>query len=572
MNFFKPFMSFITFENSTHMRTSQFKRMVPLLLVITLTLTSCGVATKISDDFSEFSKGLRADLEGDNSVGFLGGLATDEPSATIAGQDALEAGGNAVDAAIAIYFNLAVTRPSLAGLGGGGVCIVHDAQSNITKTLDFLARMPESTVVAAKRANAVPGNVAGFHALHARYGRLPWAQLVGPSEGLARFGFNISRAFSHDLKKIGEVQLIESGTNNVFSHLSVSDQLEEGDKWLQPDLANIIGMIRQKGSAALYKGAGAQNFVDSVVAGGGFLSTTDMTEYKPVWRNSIEVPLGYISVHFAPPPAAAGAIAAQILAMHLAGQRFVNATPEELPHLFIETTARAYADRGQWMQADGTSNIPPQELVSKPRISQLMLSYRANSHVSPASQSPALESKFEDGSATSFAVMDEDGSAVACALSMNSLFGNGLVAKNTGILMASLPDGGHGSISLGPMLAVDSSSNNFFFAGAASGGVTAPTALMSVALSNVVNIESLRDSVAARRLHHSGNPDVVYYEQGYSETEIQNLVKKGHHVVETPSFGLVNVVGCLQGLTNDMNSCEVATDPRGFGLAVKIHD
>ena len=554
------------------MRTSQFKRMVPLLLVITLTLTSCGMVNKISDDFSEFSKGLRADLEADNSVGFLGGLATDEPSATIAGQDALEAGGNAVDAAIAIYFNLAVTRPSLASLGGGGICIVHDAQSNVTKTLDFLPRMPERTVLATKRANAVPGNVAGFHALHARYGRLPWAQLVGPSEGLARFGFKVSRAFSHDLKKIGDVLHSGSGTNNVFSRLSLGGQLEEGDKWLQPNLANIIGMIRKKGSAALYRGAGAQDFVDSVVAGGGFLSTTDMTEYKPVWRNSIEVPLGYISVHFAPPPAAAGAIAAEILAMHLEGQRFVDATPEELPHLFVETIGRAYADRGQWMQVDGTSNIPPQELVSKPRISQLMSSYRANSHVAPESQSSAPDSKFEDASATSFAVMDEDGSAVACALSMNSLFGNGLVAKNTGILMASLPDGRHGSLSLGPMLAVDSSSNNFFFAGAASGGVTAPTALMSVALSNVVNVESLRDSVIAKRLHHSGNPDVVYYEQGYSESVIQNLIKKGHHVAETPSLGLVNVVGCLQGLTNDMNSCEVATDPRGFGLAVKIHD
>jgi gamma-glutamyltranspeptidase/glutathione hydrolase len=120
------------------------------------------------------------------------------------------------------------------------------------------------------------------------------------------------------------------------------------------------------------------------------------------------------------------------------------------------------------------------------------------------------------------------------------------------------------------MLAVDHSTNNFYFAGAASGGVTAPTALMSVALSNAVNVDGLEDAMLAKRLHHSGNPDVVYYEQGYNEAVIQTLIKKGHRVAETSSLGLVNAVGCLQGLTNDLKSCEVATDPRGFGLALKI--
>ena len=120
----------------------QFKALAPLLLMGSLMLTSCGVVRKISDDFSEMSAGLRADIDGENSVGFLGGLATGEPSATLAGRDVLKAGGNAVDAATAIYFNLAVTMPSAAGLGGGGTCIVHDAQSNITKTLNFLARSP----------------------------------------------------------------------------------------------------------------------------------------------------------------------------------------------------------------------------------------------------------------------------------------------------------------------------------------------------------------------------------------------------------------------------------------------
>jgi gamma-glutamyltranspeptidase/glutathione hydrolase len=535
-------------------------------------LTSCGVVRTISDDFSEMSAALGADIDGENSVGFLGGLATGEPSATLAGRDALEAGGNAVDAATAIYFNLAVTMPSAAGLGGGGVCIVHDAQSNVTKTLNFLARSPESNGMPSRRANAVPGNVAGFHALHSRYGRLPWAQLVAPAEGLARFGVKVSRAFSHDLEKISDALLSELAANNIFGRPVVGGLLREGDKWLQPNLANVIGNIRKNGSAALYKEPGAKNFAAAVVAGGGSLSATDMTNYKPIWQKPIEVPLDYITVHFAPPPAAAGAVAAEILAMLLEGDRYIEATPEARPHLLIEAITRAYADRGLWMQADGSSNVESFDLVSNSRISQLMSSYSADAHVAAASLNPAPVQIAEDTSATSFAVMDEDGAAVACALSMNSLFGNGLVAKNTGVLMASLPGGGRGSVSLGPMLAVDHSTNNFFFAGAASGGVTAPTALMSVALSNAVNVEGLEEAMLARRLHHSGNPDIVYFEQGYDKAAIEVLIKKGHRVSEIPSLGLVNAVGCSQGLTNDKNSCEVATDPRGFGLAVKIDD
>lgn len=572
MNFNRQFISSITLKNSTRERPSQFKRIAPLVLLITLTLTSCGAMTKISDDFSELGKGLRADFEEDNYVGFLGGLATGEPSATLAGRDVLEAGGNAVDAATAIYFNLAVTMPSVAGIGGGGVCIVHDAQSNTTKSLDFLTRTPEKTGVPAKRANAVPGNIAGFHALHSRYGRLPWAQLVAPAEGLARFGSSVSRAFSHDLEKIGDALLSEPAANYIFSRPVLGGLLGEGDKWLQPNLAKVIGNVRTKGSAALYKAPGAEIFAAAVVAGGGFLEATDMTDYKPAWRNSIQVPLGHITVHFSPPPAAGGAVAAEILAMLLQGNRYIDSTPQDRPHLFIESIIRAHADRGLWMQADGSSNVDSFELVSKPRIDQLMSSYRADAHVATASLSPPPVKIVDDTSATSFAVMDEDGAAVACALSMNSLFGNGLVAKNTGVLMASLPDGERGSASLGPMLAVDHATNNFFFAGAASGGVTAPTALMSVALSNAVNVGGLQDALLAKRIHHSGNPDIVYYEQGYNEAVIQTLIKKGHRVAETPSLGLVNAVGCLQGLTNDMNSCEVATDPRGFGLAVKLHD
>ncbi|NQU55995.1 MAG: gamma-glutamyltransferase [Rhodospirillales bacterium] len=544
--------------------------MTSLLLLSLLALTGCDTINQIGSDFVEHGKALGQLDATENVAGFLGGLATDEPHAALAGRDVLQAGGNAVDAATAIYFNLAVTMPSTAGLGGGGVCIVHDAQTNETKVLDFLSKAPQNTA-APIRANAIAANLAGFHALHARYGRLPWAQLVAPAEGLARFGVKVSRAFSHDLKKIGDALLIEEGARRIFARPVAGGLLLEGDKWVQPDLANVLSSIRENGAAALYRMPGAEDFAAAVNASGGALSAGDLIGYKPVWRNPMEVPLGDISVHFVPPPAAGGAVTAQMLAMMLENQRYSNSPPDVRSHLQIEAAIRAYGDRSLWMQPDGESSVETFDLVSASRIAPLMSSYSPDTHVAAGTLNPAPVEVLEDPSATTFAVMDEDGAGIACALTMNGLFGNGLIAKGTGILMAAVPGGGgRGPISLGPMLAVDHFTNDFFFAGAASGGVTAPTALLSVALANAVNVEGLEGAMLAKRLHNSGNPDIVYYEQGYDEAAIEALIAKGHRVAATPSLGRVNAVGCIQGLPFDPNSCEAVTDPRGYGLALKV--
>lgn len=539
-------------------------------MVSLLSLSACESISSLGDDFVELGKGLAQLDATEGAFGFQGGLAADEPHAALAGRDVLQAGGNAVDAATAIYFNLAVTMPSAAALGGGGVCILHDAQSNETKVLDFLSQTPQGGS-ARKRANATPGNLAGFHALHARYGRLPWAQLVAPAEGLARFGAKVSRAFSHDLQKIGDALLVEEGARRVFARPPAGGLLREGDKWLQPDLANVLSSIRENGAAALYRDSGAKAFAAAVSASGGALSIADLSGYKPIWRNPITVPLGDISVHFTPPPAAGGAVAAQMLAMQLEKYRFSDGPIEARPHLMVETATRAYGDRSRWLRPGGLSSVPPEELVSASRIEPLMRNYSTAAHVPASSLNPAPVETPEDPSATTFAVMDADGAGIACALTMNGLFGNGQVARGTGILMAAVPgQGGRGPVSLGPMLAVDHYTNDFFFAGAASGGVTAPTALISVAMTTAVNVEGLESAMADKRLHNSGKPDIVYYEQGYDEAAITALIAKGHRVAATPSLGKVNAVGCTQGLPFDPDSCEATSDPRGYGLSLMV--
>ena len=571
MYFFRFIESVITAKGSDTGRIRQFKGVKSLLTLPLLALCACTSLSEVGDDFVDMAEGLRGINNEDDPRGFLGGLAADEPYAALAGRKVLDAGGNAVDAATAIYFNLAVTLPSSAGLGGGGVCIVHDAQTNVTKVIDFLTKTTTSSNTATKRANAVPGNVAGFHALHSRYGKLPWKQLVAPAEGLARFGFKVSRAFSHDLLKIGNALLVDPEARRIFARPASGALIQEGDKWVQPSLAKVLGKIRENGKNALYHGSDAEHFAAAVNAGGGALGASDLINFKPVWRNPIEIPLGDISIHFAPPPAAGGAVAAQMLAMMLQNQRLSESLAETRPHLMMEATIRAFADRSRWLRPDGGSFVETFDLVSSSRITPLMKSYSPDSHTPAGSLDPAPVEITEDTSGTTFAVMDEDGAGIACALTMNGLFGNGLIAGKTGVLMASPPaSDGRGPISLGPMLAVDHFTGDFFFAGAASGGVTAPTALMYVAIENAINVGRLEDAIQAKRLHHSGVPDIVYYELGYDEQAINALIKKGHRVAATPTLGKVNAVGCAHGLPFDPDSCEAATDPRGYGLAVKI--
>lgn len=542
-----------------------------LSLFLAVSLSSCAAINKIGSDFDELAKGLRG-LDTNPKLEFFGGVASDEPNATLAGRDALIAGGNAVDAATATYFALAVTMPSTAGLGGGGVCVVHDAPSNKTLALDFLSRSSAAAGTAKRRPNALPGNVRGLFALHARYGSLPWAQLVGPAEGMARFGTRVSRAFAHDLTKIGGALLADPRARQVFGR-DGGGLLREGDTITQLDLANTLSGIRTDGVDTMYKGAGAERFAQIITAAGGGLSSQELIDFRPVWRNTIELPLGDISIHFAPPPAAGGAIAAETWAMLTDQRRYTNAPADERPHLLAEAAMRAYASQAGRYATDGAGAVGVDKIASPDRIRALMRTYQPDHHTPAETLDPAPQKMDDDPSAATFVTVDANGSAVACALSMNGLFGNGIIAGDSGVLLASVPgNGGRGPASLGPVVAVDHFTNDFFFAAAAAGGATAPISLVEVALQNLLSVDSLEKAVAAKRIHQGGLPDVVFYEQGYDEGAIQSLLKRGHRVAATPTIGRVNAIGCTKGLPFEPASCEAVSDPRGFGLGAMVND
>jgi len=502
--------------------------------------------------------------------GFLGGVAADEPRAATIGRDVLSAGGTAADAAVATYFALSVTLPSSAGLGGGGVCVVHDARAKRTETLDFLARAPRAIPVGADRPTAVPGNPRGFFALHSRFGRLRWEQLVGSAENLARFGTPVSRAFAHDLAQVGEALLTDPEVRRVFGQEDGRRVAREGDILVQYELASILGLIRRAGPGDFYDGRMAHELVSAIQAAGGSLDIEDLRGYRPMWRETIRVPYGNRVAHFASPPGAAGAVEAQMWRMLADRDRFEDALPAGRLHLLAETALRAFADRGRWLREDGASAVPPAELATPERAAALMASYRDDRHTPSAELTPAPVERLENPSATSFVAVDRDASAVACALTMNNLFGTGRLARGTGILPAALPGpGGRGPTSLGPMLVINEHVNEFIFAGAASGGATAPTSLMNVAARALLGGQDLAQAIEAKRTHHQALPDTTFIEGGLDQEMASELSRRGHRLVTSPSLGRVNAAYCPQGLPSHPYVCAMAADapPRGHGLA-----
>lgn len=502
--------------------------------------------------------------------GFLGGVAGDEPRAVLEARKVLSAGGSAADAATVMYFTLAVTLPSSASLGGGGVCLIYNAKQKTIEALQFLTRAPANISPTASRPSAVPGNPLGIFALHTRYGRFAWSELVAVSEKLARFGNQVSRAFLNELSPVAAALLQDPESRKNF--LGPNGRLlQEGDFIRQADLANALSNIRANGPVDFYRGKYARFFVDAVNKAGGSLTLEDMKAYRPVWAKTISMPIGSFlnqnTAHFAPPPAAAGLVTGQMLGMLDNGSRFSSAGALERFHLLSETYLAGYADRGRWLGANQMSRFQPESLLAKPLLDRLMSNYTPTRHLSPNSFRPVPAPVPENPSATSFVVIDNRGMAVACSLTMNNSFGTGRIAPGTGVVLASAPGAaGRTPLSLGPMMVINENSNQIFFAGAASGGVTAATALSSVAARALFGGEDLRSAISAPRVHHSGTPDITYHEPRIGDQVTNYLGRLGHRLAATPRLGLVNAAYCPGGLPRHPDSCSVKADPRGSGL------
>lgn len=489
--------------------------------------------------------------------GFAGAVVADEPRAALAARDVLAGGGSAADAAVALYFTLAVTLPSSAGLGGGGVCLIYEADAERPTALDFLPRAIAGGAIGA------PGNVRGMATLHAQYGRLRWSQLLAPAEDLAR-GTSVSRALARDLDAADPATFADPEMRRVFMREG-GGVVDEGDGIRQLDLAGTVSLIRHDGPGAFYAGPLAVRMVLAAQSVGLLMEGDGLRSVQALARNALTVGIGERAGYFAPPPATGGLLRAELLALLLNGGAYASAGESERPHLFIEATKRVFMDRAQWLEADDGASVRLKQLAPS-YLQRLMQNYDPTAVTPIEALGVASAGQDADDGASGFIVADSDGLVIACENTMNRRFGIGRLVPGTGVILAAPPRGW--GVPIGPMMAVSPERGTVDFVAAASGGPAAATALVSAFLETAVRGRPLEGALAGKRLHDSGTPDTVYYEEGMNESVLDGLSQRGHTLAPSGPLGRVNALWCPDGLSSGHENCQMSNDPRGNGLAI----
>jgi gamma-glutamyltranspeptidase/glutathione hydrolase len=437
---------------------------------------------------------------------------------------------------------------------------VHDLASKKTEMLDFIGPASAAVSPRSDRPTAIPAMPRGLFALHAKYGSLRWEALIGPAEQLARIGNPVSRTFARQLALVAEPLMADPETRRVFA---ASGQMpNEGMLLAQLDLAATLARLRGRGVGDFYGGASAQELVNAVNRAGGSLSVEELRAFTPQWRPALSVPFGDWVAHFSAPPAAAGLVEAQAWNALVRDGAWRRAAEADRPHLLAETLSRVYASRARWMAPDGSAREPVPPLLTEAAAKALLADYRPGEHVTVAGM-PNGNPDVPSG--TGFVVADRNGQAVACALTMNNLFGTGRIAPETGMLLAAAPgDRGRGPQPLGPMMITNRHLQDLRFAAAGGGGLLAPASVLATALDAFVDEKPLDQALARKRLHHGATPDALALERG--SPWAADLARRGHRVVEVDWPALVQALHCPDAVR--AGKCSVGTDPRGSGLAV----
>ena len=518
--------------------------------------------------------------------GFAGLVAGDEPRAVSIGRDILGNGGTAVDAAVAMYFTMAVTMPSRAGLGGGGACVVFSSQTTAGDQTSY-----GEAYVFAPGINAtgalVPLNARAMGAMHARHGIRRWEQLVSPGEQLARFGHAVSRAFARDIsvasRLIGQDAALSLSVANRDGQLA-----GEGDIIVQEALSAVLAGVRGRGAGYMYKNPFAERLAEAYGDLGVSLTKEQIWSALPEVGDAITVPIGEDVAYFPPPPEEGGLMAAQLWQMLTAVEDYNGLAGPDRPHLLAEASLAVFAERTARAgretsrpavldsEAPDSSEVEGEDSekeillleVSQDHVETMLASFDETHHGDPkAFPQPPVQVP-SDPYVASFVVADRWGDAAACSFTMNGLFGSGRVAPETGIIVPGRLR--PGSILLTPMIVGNENTGDLRFAGAASGGLAAPIALVQVMLGSLDTGGDLYAALEDPRVLHVGAPDVTWYEPKVTGETLSELERRGHELREAPNIGEVVALFCPGGILNEDDSCQVAVDPRGFGLAGRV--
>jgi len=514
-----------------------------------------------------------------------GMVATQEAIATRVGVDVLSAGGNAVDAAVAVGFALAVTLPRAGNLGGGGFMLVHHAASGETHALDYRETAPAaahadlfldaSGEVERDRARfshasaGVPGTVAGLALALERFGTMQLATVIAPAIALARDGIAVSRDLAQSLAARAQRLARNPAARAIFVHPD-GRPYAQGERLVQADLAATLERIAADGADAFYRGAIATLIAEDMTAHGGLITREDLAGYTAKLREPVWGEYRGVRVASMPPPSSGGVHLVQMLNLiedHPVA--FLGHNSADGIHLLAEAMKLAYADRARHLGDSDFVPVPVHGLTSKAYAATLRAAIdidraRASSDITPGD--PAA---YESADTTHFSIMDGAGNVVSNTYTINFSYGSGIVAAGTGILLNNEMDdfsakpgvpnaygliGGDANAIAPGKRPLSSMTPTIVFRGGepllatgSPGGSRIITTTLQVILNVVDHGLGLASAVAAPRVHHQWLPDELRVEQGLSPDTLDLLRARGHTVVERDAMGSANSVMRVPG-------------------------
>ncbi|MEX2049251.1 MAG: gamma-glutamyltransferase [Gemmatimonadota bacterium] len=529
-------------------------------------------------------------------------VVTTDDYATEIGVDVLRAGGNAVDAAVAVQFALAVVNPAAGNIGGGGFMVVRMADGT-TAALDFREKAPLAATrdmfldslgeltdrrLVGHLASGVPGSVAGMWEAHRRFGALPWAFLVAPAVDLA-IGFEVTQRLYNWLEP-GHVEGLARFPASAAQFLPRDGQPPPiGDTLRQPDLATTLGRIRDGGPDGFYRGATADLIVAEMERGGGLITHEDLASYTAVWREPVTFTYRGHTVVSMPPSSSGGATMAEVANIldryDLASLGFQS---PEVIHLYAEAWKRAYADRNTYLADPDFVEIPVGRMLS-PEYGAERAASISMERATPASEiSPGIqEASAESESTTHFSIIDEQGNAVAVTTTLNSWYGSKVTVAGAGFLLnnemddfSTLPgapnqyglvqweqnaiEPGKRMLSaMTPSLVLEPDGSVLMVTGTPGGSTIITTVFQTI--SNVLDFGmNVAQAVNAPRVHHQHLPDEIRYERGgLTPRTVRAIEALGHTVVERNG-----VSGDVQMILVEDSVITAWSDPRRGGRAL----
>jgi gamma-glutamyltranspeptidase/glutathione hydrolase len=525
-------------------------------------------------------------------------VVAEEPLGADVGLQVLQTGGNAIDAAVAVAFALAVTYPFAGNVGGGGFLLARFADGR-TAFIDFREKAPlkasrnmyvgaqgkvsEESVVGWRSAG-VPGTVRGLELAHRKYGHKPWAQLIEPAVKLAADGFPVSYSLAESLHNDEHSKLLSRFPDSQRIFLGV----QYGDRLVQPELAATLKRIRDQGAKDFYEGETARKLVAAMQAHGGLITLEDLKAYQAVERAPLRGHYRDYEIVTAPPPSAGGVGLLQMLGMlEGSGYEKTGAGSAASIHYVAEVMRRFYADRSEYFGDPDFYKVPVGKLLN-PRY----IASRRNSidpqHATPSEQiRPGTLTGYEGTETTHFNIVDREGNAVAVTYTLNNGYGSGVTVPGLGFFLNDemddfsakpgeenlfhLVQGEANAIQPGkrPLSAMTPTivlrGGKLYMMLGAPGGPRITNAVLQVIL-NVVDFHmNIQDAVDWPRFHHQWMPDRLYLEQGISPDTIAILQGMGHKIA--PFEGTAPVISRVEAILSEDGWLEGAADGRGNAKA-----